>query len=104
MEYILRDRFWKLVIVTFIASLYLLSYAIISNRDNRTSPNTSIFPRTGMALSSLEASPHVEWKLSPEMSTPEDVVTFVNARGLHSFQILTDVHQGGWHFHVLYEE
>lgn len=90
MEYILRSRFWKLVMVAFVAGLYFLGYAIISSKD------TSIFPN-------LEARPHVEWKLSPEMSTPEEVRDFVNDRGLHSFQVLTDVHQGGWHFHVIYE-
>lgn len=90
MGYILRDRFWRLVVVAFVVGLYFLGYAIMSNK------NASILPV-------LEARPHVEWKLSPEMSTPEEVMGFLNSQGLHSFQILTDVHQGGWHFHVVYE-
>lgn len=90
MKNVLRDRFWRLIIVAFVAGLYFLGYAIVSDR------NASI-------LSTLEAKPHVEWKLSPEMATPEEVTDFVNTRGLHSFQVLTDVHQGGWHFHVIYE-
>jgi hypothetical protein len=90
MGHILRDRFWKLIMVAFVVGLYFLGFAIISNRDVPI-------------LSTLEAMPHVEWKLSPEMTTPEEVVAFVNTRGLHSFQIITDVHQGGWHFHVIYE-
>ncbi|HHT9132278.1 MAG TPA: hypothetical protein ACFYED_07305 [Candidatus Tripitaka californicus] len=101
MGYILADRFWKVVIVAFVVGLYFLGYAIISGQPaNRDVP---ILPMRGVALSSLEASPHVEWKLSPEMTTPEEVLKFVNSRELHSFQVLTDVHQGGWHFHVIYE-
>lgn len=97
MEHFLRDRFWRFVTVAFVAGLCFLGYAIISSK------NVSTLPMAGVTLPSLEASPHVEWKLSPEMTTPEEVVKFVNARELHSFQILTDVHQGGWHFHVIYE-
>ena len=102
MGYISMDRFWKIVIVAFVAGLYFLGYATISSQPaNR---NVPILPMRGVvALPSLEASPHVEWKLSPEMTTPEEVVKFVNSRELHSFQVLTDVHQGGWHFHVIYE-
>lgn len=98
MGYISTDRFWKVVMVAFVAGLYFLGYAVISSK------NVPILPMRGVvALPPLEASPHVEWKLSPEMTTPEEVVKFVNSRELHSFQILTDVHQGGWHFHVIYE-
>ena len=60
MGYISIDRFWKVVIVAFVAGLYFLGYATISSRD------VPILPMRGVvALPSLEASPHVEWKLSP---------------------------------------
>lgn len=80
----------KLLLVAFVGGLYFLGFAILKGKD------ASLLPR-------LEAKPHVEWALSDELTSPEEVLNFVNARGLHSFQILTDVHQGGWHFHVLYE-
>lgn len=80
----------KLLLVAFVGGLYFLGFALLKSKD------ASILPR-------LEANPHVEWTLSEEMNAPEDVVNFVNSRGLHSFQILTDVHKGGWHFHVIYE-
>ncbi len=92
MTNIFRDKFWRLVAGAFILGLYLLSYAIIT-----TNKDISIVPR-------VEAKPHVVWRLSPVMTTPEEVIDFINVQGLHVFHIMTDVHENGWHFHVIYEK
>lgn len=89
MAELLKDRFTRLLLVTFVGGLYFLGLAFLMGSDT--------------FLTRLEAKPAVEWALSDEFSSPEELVEFVNSRALHSFHVVTDVHQGRWHFHVIYE-
>lgn len=55
----------------------------------------------GHLVYKAEANPHIRWRLSRELGSPEDVLGFLNNEHIHHFSVVKDAREK---FYIIYED